>query len=69
MLQINGRFISQLLPMDKLKQCKKEASRIELGIISPRFHRRTHCYSKSKEMLILSLNLFFKRNYILSLFN
>jgi len=32
-----------------------------------RFHRKTHCYSKSKEMLELSLLLFFFKKYIKSI--
>ena len=57
-----------VLPEKKHISSKAETYTIE-GVNSTvrhylaRFHRRTHCYSKSLEMLIYSLNLFFnKRN-------
>lgn len=58
-----------VLPEARHKSSKAETYTIE-GLNSvirhfiARFHRRTHCYSKSEEMIVYTLNLFFhKRNY------
>ena len=34
-----------------------------------RFHRKTHCYSKSEEMVNLTLTLFSMKKEMLSIFN
>ena len=62
----------KVISKDKLRQSKKETSRIEsensrVRHYLARFHRRTHCYSKSKDMLLATLNLFFKRDFIIAL--
>jgi len=58
-----------VLPEKKHKRTKAETYTIEglnnvVRHFMARFHRRTHCYSKSIECIIYSLNLLFhKRNF------
>ena len=66
---------NEIVPEEQLIQAKAETYTVESynGLIRhflARFRRRTKCYSKSEEMIILSLKLFFAyRNKTLSLFN
>ena len=67
------KIYKKLLPKEKHLASKKETQAIEsvnatVRHYLARFHRRTHCYTKSKAMLIASLTLFFSRDYILSIF-
>jgi insertion element IS1 protein InsB len=57
------KIYRQLLPKEKLIQSKKETSQIEsknnlIRHYLPRFHRKTHCYSKAKHMVQATIALF-----------
>ena len=63
----------KLIPEEKLVQSKSETTNIEsencrVRHYLARFHRRTLCYSKSKEMLKATLQLFVMRDQILSIY-
>lgn len=66
---------NEIIPSEQLTQTKAETYTVESynGLIRhflARFRRRTKCYSKSEEMIELTLKLFFAyRNKTLSIFN
>jgi insertion element IS1 protein InsB len=69
----DGNFsYKEILPNKKLTQTKSETYTIEglnntIRHYLARFHRKTHCYSKSEEMIKVSLELLFNKEYILSI--
>jgi insertion element IS1 protein InsB len=66
---------NEIVPEEQLVQTKAETYTVEsynalIRHFLSRFRRKTKCYSKSEEMIILSLKLLFAyRNKSLSLFN
>ena len=67
------KVYKKLIPKEKLIQSKAETPRIEsknntVRHYLARFHRKTHCYTKTKQMLISTLTLFFFRLDIISLY-
>ena len=65
---------AEMIPENKLKQSKKETYTVESynGLLRhylARFRRKTKCYTKSLEMLEISVSLFIaKRNNTLSIY-
>ncbi len=64
----------KFIPKDKHLQTKAETYTIEgwnsrLRHFVARFHRRTHCYSKSVEMIDNTLNLFIHKEAALALYS
>ena len=66
---------NEIVPAEQLVQTKAETYTVEsynslIRHFLARFRRKTKCYSKSEEMIELSLKLFFAyRNKTLSLFS
>ncbi len=66
---------NEMVPANQLIQSKKETYTVESynGLIRhflARFRRKSKCYTKSIQMMIFTLKLFFaKRNNILSILN
>ena len=69
------RVYNEIIPEDKLIQNKAETYTVEshnslIKHFLAQFRRKSKCYSKSVEMMELTLNLFFDhRNNKISLFN
>ena len=67
------KIYTKLIPEDKLVQSKAETQRIEstnnkVRHYLKRFNRKTHCYTKTKHMLLATLTLHFARDEIIALY-
>lgn len=65
---------AKFIPKEKHLQTKAETFTVEgvnnlLRHFLARFHRKTHCYSKSLQMVHASLVLFSNREIALSMYN
>ena len=71
---IIGKYIVKYIDKCKLIQTKAETFTVEwlnnlIRHYLARFHRKTHCYSKSEELVNLSLALFAVKDYLLYILN